>query len=33
MTLIDFKSAILLVQQTTDKAERNKPVKIVNEAT
>jgi hypothetical protein len=33
ITLVDFKSAVLLVQQSTDKPERNRPVKIVNEAT
>lgn len=33
MTLIDFKSSVLLVQQSTDKNERNKPIKISNEAT
>lgn len=33
ITLIDFKSAVLLVQQNGNKNERNKPVKIANEAT
>lgn len=33
VTLIDFKSAVMLIQQSGNKSERNKAVKIANEAT
>lgn len=33
MTLVEFKSSVLLIQQNADKSESNKPIKILNEAT
>ena len=33
MTLIDFKSNVMLIEQSVNKAESNKPMKIINEAT